>query len=299
MKNLFFTILFYSFFSTLQAQDYQPMAIEGAHWIIFRIPDGIDWGHEAIVIRGDSTVNGLIYKKVFAQDIVNEEYDESQFMPPFYLGEEIFVGLVRDDTLSEKVYGIGIGAWLGCSLDEPELLYDFALEAGDTVSGCMHIPPAGNFPLTVDSLFAVNIWGTNRQVQEVELGRFIEGIGTDLGPFGSLWYFPHPGSPSFLYDYCVGTDEQCNLFPVTAGETAVSSAFKIFPNPANGFLKIELPGDDGQEAFTVILSDITGKMYRKETYSGALNLQDLPGGIYLLTVQTSEKTQTRKFLKRS
>ncbi len=70
------------------------------------------------------------------------------------------------------------------------------------------------------------------------------------------------------------------------------SSVRVWPNPANEFLRLELPFEIEENDIQIAIFDITGKMIRssggfqQEIYTG-----DLPEGIYLLTL----KSETRLF----
>ncbi|PLX03639.1 MAG: hypothetical protein C0595_06360, partial [Marinilabiliales bacterium] len=89
----------------INAQEYNPTAVEGAHWVIcfddnstFEPVDGL-WEYFA---SGDTIVNALTYKKILKRDLV-----VTQNGPPFEAEEEYeLFGLIRDDTLNKKVYAI-------------------------------------------------------------------------------------------------------------------------------------------------------------------------------------------------
>lgn len=102
---LFRSCIFFLMPLLLPAQDYQRMAVEGAHWIV-----GKDWLETlwldekfSFTIRGDTTVNGLTYKQVWWENFEFEE-DTKQFTE--HITSSIPYALMREDTLQRKVYAI-------------------------------------------------------------------------------------------------------------------------------------------------------------------------------------------------
>ncbi len=75
--------------------------------------------------------------------------------------------------------------------------------------------------------------------------------------------------------------------------------FKLFPNPTNGILRIELPyNGDGN----YILSDISGRQLKADNIANneklmELNLNDLPSGTYFITIQLGGNVSTAKIVK--
>jgi hypothetical protein len=82
-----------------QKYTYKPLALEGVHWWVgFYNTNNPPWAetdHYQYVLRGDSTINDITYKKIYFRDITDSIYH--------YIESEVFVGLVRDDTLHHKV----------------------------------------------------------------------------------------------------------------------------------------------------------------------------------------------------
>jgi hypothetical protein len=77
------------------------------------------------------------------------------------------------------------------------------------------------------------------------------------------------------------------------------ASFRLYPNPAKGTVNISIPGE--YHSSSIQLFDATGRMLISEKMTGsqhALNTSYLPDGTYLLQVNNSNKTFTRKlFIK--
>ena len=75
--------------------------------------------------------------------------------------------------------------------------------------------------------------------------------------------------------------------------------FKLYPNPTNGTVRIELPySGDGNW----ILSDISGRQLKADNIANneklmELNLKDLPLGTYFITIQLGGNVSTAKIIK--
>ncbi|MBK7506534.1 MAG: T9SS type A sorting domain-containing protein [Bacteroidetes bacterium] len=75
--------------------------------------------------------------------------------------------------------------------------------------------------------------------------------------------------------------------------------FKLYPNPTNGSVRIELPySGDGNW----ILSDISGRQLKAENIANnekimELNLNGLPSGTYFITIQLGGNVSTAKIIK--
>ena len=112
MKKPFITILFFISLIMLEAQFYQPFAVEGAHW---NMTETFCLGCDPNVnpfpyfvndccfkISGDTFVNGIAYKRLFESSTVTtyENAGPAGFTP----GNWQEIELIREDTLARKVY---------------------------------------------------------------------------------------------------------------------------------------------------------------------------------------------------
>ncbi len=302
MKNTLTILLPLLFSIQILAQDYEPMAVEGAHWIVFSIDDQ-GANHHVFSIEGDTVLTGVEYKKTYRTELFNETVYFDEFSPPYYLGEKKIIGAMRDDVVGRRVFYFPMenfySAYDTCDIFSDMLIHDFSLEVGDTVGGCLHGYP--DYPPGIDSIAIEFLWGKNRRILYSNVfANLVEGIGTDMGPFWPLHSAPHPAKPTALIDYCIGTDEECNLLVSSAGEKFNGSEFKISPNPARDHLSVALPVSLTGH-FSLAISDFTGKNIWQKSYSttGKLTvpLENLPKGAYLLTLQTEGAVYSRKILK--
>jgi len=280
-------------FSSISAQEYEPTAIEGAHWVIFYITDD-SIQHHAIVIEGDSVVNGVAYKKIYWQAIHSNAISFQDFVPPYLTSKKILIGQIRDNVSEEKVYAITFETphLITCNVGVEEEIHDYSLSPGEFLTGCLYQTES-----SIDSVKMEFEWGKNREVQYIVTGhRFIEGIGGEEGPFSSNFTFI-PEVFFKLVEYCIGTDDMCNLIS-TAYE---APAFKIYvyPNPATDLLKIEFP-EDHHGTSIVSMRDSRGYLISEIEHdcNGAqvmnLPVDKLAKGIYFLTLKTGYSFSTYK-----
>lgn len=76
-----------------------------------------------------------------------------------------------------------------------------------------------------------------------------------------------------------------------------TTQFSVYPNPASSTLNISSREFD---TYKVSVLDVTGKVMSNNNYSGLENhvdISNLSNGIYFLTVNSGDKTQTIKFIK--
>jgi hypothetical protein len=89
----------------------------------------------------------------------------------------------------------------------------------------------------------------------------------------------------------------CKVMPSTLNSSSnVFNSLKIYPNPANGFLTVDLPGGVNGET-TYELFDVQGrKVISKKSSSNleTLNVENLSDGIYMLTLLNGSDKTTKK-----
>ncbi|MEZ4888172.1 MAG: T9SS type A sorting domain-containing protein [Chitinophagales bacterium] len=242
----FVSILFLLFFSSiLYAQKYQPMAIEGAHWIIQHDHDNTLWSPDqtfSFTIRGDSIWQGKTYKKVFVEYFRKEEM--AHFPRPYEVTSSLLYALIRDEPIERKVYVIHeYSEFTNCTPHTEVVLYDFSLTKGEEFTGCsaqQFIYPFDPKPIIIDSVSVINYFDAERRVLFSEgalpideLAIFlplnlVEGIGIqDWGIF--FLPFSSGFGISGLIDYCIGSDADCGI--ITAIEDMNhQNQVTIYPN---------------------------------------------------------------------
>jgi hypothetical protein len=90
---------------------------------------------------------------------------------------------------------------------------------------------------------------------------------------------------NFLYEECVGVEEH------------EMAEFKVYPNPVNDVVMVEL---SGAEIATAVLYDLQGRtVYSQNSPNSPINLKSIPAGVYLLRVTDTEgREHHQKIVKR-
>jgi hypothetical protein len=257
LTALIFTSVFIFFANGLthaQKYSYKPLALDGAHWLCGLHDDNNPpWATTDFyqyVVRGDTIVNDIAYKKVYYRELTDQY--------PYLIEYEVLAGLVRDDTINQKVYAINFNfsnLW-DCPENAEFLLYNFDLGIGDTMNICIVL---GND--IIDNINYEFLYGVERKVLYFWENQYIEGIGSNYGVFewggGSKvdekgWWFN-------LFDYCLGTDEECGYQWVGIDENKETPWFSIYPNPLSGNTLTLVPQTPITQPLDVKLYDITGR----------------------------------------
>ncbi|MCB0643578.1 MAG: T9SS type A sorting domain-containing protein [Phaeodactylibacter sp.] len=293
-------LLFVLFTAPMSAQDYQPMAIENAHWVIY---NGFDYTPDPHIfaVRGDTTIGGTAYKKIYYQDLVDELY----WADPYYLMEDEYLwGVMRDDTMARQVYVIAFESYdpwqlpdlsYQCPLFEEQLLYDFSASVGDTIATCL----GRNWPFSpvpegwvVDSIGTESAYGQLRRTlysfdSDFQVPYIYEGIGSEHGFLGGVQVPTFPGTAIagyYLYDYCVGTDEDCLIISGNEEVVIPDAQFRLAPNPVGQEAHLTI-SPAATEAMAFRVYNLLGQLLlqapipRQQT-DLSIPMQDLPAGFY-------------------
>ena len=279
----------------LPAQNYQPMAVEGTHWIL-----GQDWlqtpwidGKYSLTIRGDSTLNGITYKKVWWETF-ELDHESKQFTD--HIIASVPYALIRDDTVQRRVYAIQeMNLPENCPGAEEYMLFDFSVKERDTLDWCSleNMRFNSELPVLADSIRFTEstFWQGSRKtiygvfattlyqdgLLEETTNSIIEGFGyAHTGPFLE---------GNFLIDYCRGTSWDCRL--LSSIPQPDKSLIKLFPNPAKDLFTLEIDRFVDTVVHPTVLQIITssGKTIRQEVIRQQrteISLRDLPTGLYFI-----------------
>lgn len=288
------SLLLSGLFYTLQLWgQYQPLAVENAHWRIH--VDDVETLWEDLkyeyLCRGDTIVEEEAYKKIYRRDFVYEEEPfPGRYPLPYRIARENLFGLIREDTVAKKVWAIVFAESAECPVKEPFLLFDFGVEPGDTLRTCVFLD-AQPTVVGIDQ-YDYNGWG-ERTVIEYTDGTLLEGIGSTFGLFEVA--MPNiSGYQVSLINYCIGSDEACNILTTNTSSHVMAPAFfRVYPNPVVDRAVVQ----SKHPIANVKLFDPNGRALlekRPGSNQAVLDLSRLPAGLYLLEVRTQDGQYARR-----
>ncbi|MDP2236560.1 MAG: T9SS type A sorting domain-containing protein [Bacteroidales bacterium] len=242
---------------------------------------------EIYKINGDSTVNFIVYSKIWAS------FDS--------LATWYFKGLLREE--SNIVYYIPPSGAEG-------ILYDFNLEIGDTTY--INNVFCSDIPIYVIVIDTVEYFGTSRKrwligengiVDEI----WVEGIGSLNGPLYSKYWnciicpvwellcFHENDTLKYMKPF----ETNCYYSTVGVAEKAIENDFIVSPNPAKKGNDISL--ETTSKMLSISVFDVTGRLVKtlNPLHVNKINIEtsNFEPGLYLITVATErEKIMTRKIL---
>ncbi|CAM4008766.1 MULTISPECIES: LamG-like jellyroll fold domain-containing protein [Flavobacterium] len=115
---------------------------------------------------------------------------------------------------------------------------------------------------------------------------------------GTLNNFARTGTTSnFLSGSPITTGNTCTNTTLSASNFEVANNIKIYPNPTNNFVTVEVNNLTSAKLQVV---DIAGKVLMNQslnTSSNTINVSQLPTGLYLFKVSSNEGTTISKIVK--
>lgn len=290
-KNIIFTVISILSFQFLIAQNYIPLAVEGAHWVIrydkmetIEPVDGL-WEYYS---TGDTTINQIDYKKVYKRELVI-----TQDGPPFESeGPYQLYGLIRDDTMNRKVYAIKYNALEGCPENEEYLLYDFSINIGDSLELCI-IPDWNEFVVT--DIYSQEVLGFNTTVY-YDWDEIYEGMGSSYGLFEEM-FAPFKKSTE-RYIYCTFLEFYCRESPcwlfVSTPEKLETESINLFPNPAHDFIYVSTENEDINSIS--IFNKVGQEVIRKSGDLNKIDVRELNPGLYIFELTMNKTRIQRKII---
>ena len=254
-----------------------------------------------ITVNGDTTINGLQYKKYYNAD--------SNFSNPFYLAA------LREDVTTQKVFAFH-------PTDSVErILYDFSATAGDTVESQSIFANmnSANQPLTfkvleVDSISILGNYHKRLKVKSLCESQPIEdywvaGIGSvsaglfDAGMYGFCGAICFSAPPVLLCYERDGnllfdnpTYDNCIEYPLGTTELEQEIGVSIYPNPTSVIVTITSKEPiDNYSIYTINNQLILSK--KNNTNFVEVSFANLPSGVYYVKITTSKGSILKKISK--
>lgn len=330
MKPNLYTLILLCFISTTipqraQAQEYQPMAVDGAHWVVKQI-DGLP------------EVTLLTIGEVFDFEVGDQFHfrGEATGQPPnadrMTITDKYFSQ--DNDTVFYEREHSAYYTFVDWSSGGPVLEYVFTTATDNVMYTNLDAPIS-----TLDSMFLVNVnvihspdYQCNTLINRSNISvgpggfpadNYIKEYGKGLGLTWNYFYSGE-GQTTFLNDklfYYKKGDTTCGVPDVVAtGGFKPESSVIIYPNPATDYITFTygktLNGNGNQPEGNAYLPKVNTASKGNATYniisssglncgSGTINqgdniirIDELPNGLYMLKIVVDDEVYMGKFILR-
>jgi hypothetical protein len=216
--------------------------------------------------------------------------DSAGFYVVFYqAGPNIFLGLETAFPISRNTYEILDGVWATYRENDDQ---DAAFRVNVTPPGLDNTTSSSMGTFTANQVGGTYQW--------LDCGSSYTAVA---GATGQNYTPSANGSYAVQITYagCVDTSA-CIVINNVGIDENISNSSKVYPNPAESIVNIELDGLDKLENIALQLTDISGKIitvsYKTSSASVQVDIASLSNGIYTYTIVNNEKIYAvGKFIK--
>ncbi len=285
--KILYIVIFLALFSLnfpqrVNAQTYEPVAKDGAHWIVKQV-GVMEWFVLDLweyYCQSDTIIDGTAYKKVFRRELETTQ-EEPPFTPVSYYN---LFGFLRDDTASREVYGRipeENNFYYDCPGDQDILIFDFAVQPTDSIYACT---TPSFYEATLESISTGDAFGVTTQIYTINNGfEYYEGIGSQFGLFEEMFLPVKSGEElehNELYYYC--PSDPC---PYVLPDVTLLTVGEVFDFEIGD--EFQYNGEAAGQTPNADRITITGKFYSQENdtvfyefrnnwYSTAVNWDTVP-----------------------
>jgi len=293
MKKITVIIIGLAFLSSLSAQEYIPFPPDSTSmWRLNKQnwnpnPWEITTIRQLIFQEGQTVFNGKVYNNLFASGDITTEWSNGNTTTSTFSHQDYCT--IR--TEGSKVYVL--------EFVTEHLLFDYALQAGDTIPDDFYIRNDCQYPMVVSSVDSVLIG--NRYHKRYNFADpwyngtaawFIEGIGHQFGIFETACGTPDWSSNFQCYaeygESLFQEGDNCDLTVDISEMDPIVFIPKIAPNPTTGLVSVEFNSQWKMQISLQVL-DIAGRIIKndvwqinEDTNTRCLDLTNLRNGIYLI-----------------
>lgn len=295
MKQILLVVLsFFLFFTSIAAQSAE-FAPVGAYWKYSWATAG-SGGELLTKVVGDTTVNGLIFKKLYGDEYT---YPPHSSLSGYHRYNSGFLSVRNDSVFT--------------GLNQGRFLFSFKMQIGDTVNFSTYERYA-----VADSVGRIDLNGVNRRVvycsrycKDTRNGTIKKSLGRSqivenhgLLYEGLIWSEPDCGFLDFNHYYfnCYGSGSF--RFPTSAictptvatNELVDASEISIAPNPATNDLRLNYPSE--WHLNRVELSNNLGQIISvfSSVDNQKINVSNVHNGVYFLRLQFENQQVVKKIV---
>lgn len=294
MKRITLFVVAMAVLSGLSSQDYIPFPPDSTS--VWRL-DEQWWNPDPFEI---TTFRRLIFQDgqtVFMDKIYNDFFASGDVTTYWSNGTTTTSTFSHSDYYSIRTDGSQVYVLLAYNTEY--LLFDYEIQAGDTVPDDWYIRDFCYNPLVVGSIDSMLIGNRYHKRYNFPdpgmngtISWFIEGIGHNFGIVESACMTPDHGSDFVCYaengESLWQVGDICDLTVDITEIQQTDFLFNISPNPTTGLISLEFESQR-ESHISLQLFDITGRIFKNENWqinpgmnTKYLDLSGLKNGIYMI-----------------
>lgn len=250
---------------------------------------------------------------VMGEYIWSPPHPQGTYMELHYQAETVEINGLEYNTIYIQGQGVLLGAyrnednqvyyckWNGNSYDDEVLLYDYDLEEGDFFNDDDAHPMQVTEVSTITDNQGVERkkWTFTFIGLEEETEYWIEGVGSSKGFVNSGNYTPTEDGAIFhllchhvdnAVIYVNPTYNACDIDDIE--ENGVENSLSLYPNPANGLVKIM--NDNHLTITNIEVIDMFGRSLMSVENSDTIDVSKLANGQYFLRINAVEGAVVKK-----
>jgi hypothetical protein len=250
-------------------------------------PIGAEWYYS----RQESSLNKNFFLMSVEGDTTIADRAARIIRSPIYSNSDGLIFVSTEGQDSVFVFSEALEDWI--------LLYDFSAQVGDTIHTFLTPWDTSLLEVVIDSISSIEISGKSFDVQYFSTNPRVDWSNQNIRFLGNeqfllpqnLLVIPQGPlrcySPSQEKIYSL-VPFACDLIP-TKNINASNKQIKIYPNPANDFLFIT-GLDIGLISPTVNIYNSNGQLAQSsQLFENRLPIEDLPIGLYFLSINSNQK----------
>lgn len=255
----------------LTGQEYYPLIEEGKTWNVLLVSSNypLDTSYSTFTYKfdGDTIIDSKEYLKLF--------YSQEEYPTDWYL-----MCCIREDS-NKRVWG----DW---GLSEDILMYDFSVEAGDTI-----IAGIDPVPYVIDSIGLETIDQEDRKKYWISYAlspyyseTWIEGIGSSKG---ICWALSSGLVGGWYRLLCMHEDQNLiyqnpnyqSCYLITGIDEYEETRFQLYPNPAYNTIMIKNPNKVKIESISLL--NMNGQQLKAfDAGDKQLDISNINTGVYII-----------------
>jgi hypothetical protein len=236
----------------------------------------------------NSTIDPVNGRYIYVSQAYSQNSNDTVITFDMLTGNTLDKTLISYGDMEYPQYSVNTGRVYGLDINNNFVELDLA--TGNLVplsaihNGVYYLNQQSAYDLENDRFYYIkhNWTGTDTLVTISA----VNGIVLDQKPFGN----------DRLYNMCYFKAKPPVINTTGVPEYNRETGLKVYPNPSNGILNLEVSGD----SYTLSITDISGRVLKNSLINDSktsIDIREFPSGVYFLSIQTRDVQRVVKVLR--